>query len=205
MLKAQQVKLTLFACIQIKSETIIIPNLIILIMKLFVLRLGHRISRDHRISTHCGLVARALGADGIVYSGDHDQSVLESVSRVSEQWGGKFEAKYEKSWKKAVNAYKKKGYTVVHLTMYGMPVQKTIAKVKRKNKLLVVVGGEKVPWEMYDLADFNVSVTSQPHSEIAALALFLDRVFGGKELDRKFVKAKKVVVPQARGKKIIGK
>ena len=35
-----------------------------------VLRLGHRIGRDARISTHCGLVARALGANKIIYSGD---------------------------------------------------------------------------------------------------------------------------------------
>jgi tRNA (cytidine56-2'-O)-methyltransferase len=177
----------------------------ILIMKIFVLRLGHRISRDHRISTHCGLVARALGADGIVYSGDPDQGLLESVLHVSKDWGGRFSATYEKSWKKAVSDYKRKGFCVVHLTVYGMPVQKTIGKIKKKNKILVVVGGEKVPWEMYDIADFNVSVTSQPHSEIAALALFLDRVFGGRELDKKFAKAKKIVVPQERGKKVIEK
>jgi tRNA (cytidine56-2'-O)-methyltransferase len=174
-------------------------------MKVIVLRLGHRISRDHRISTHCGLVARALGADGIVYSGDPDESAIDSVRRVSEQWGGKFETKFEKSWKKAVKDYRKKGYTIVHLTMYGMPVQKTIAKIKSKGRILVVVGGEKVPWEMYHLADYNISVTSQPHSEIAALALFLDRALGGKELDKKFSGARKIVVPQECGKKVIGK
>jgi tRNA (cytidine56-2'-O)-methyltransferase len=174
-------------------------------MKVFVLRLGHRISRDHRISTHCGLVARALGADGIVYSGEHDQSVIESVSRVSEQWGGKFSVAYEAGWKKIISDYKRRGFCVVHLTVYGMPIQKTIGRIKKKGKILAVVGGEKVPWEMYDLADFNVSVTSQPHSEIAALALFLDRFFDGGELDKKFPKAKKIVVPQERGKKVIGK
>lgn len=174
-------------------------------MKVVVLRLGHRISRDHRISTHCGLVARALGADGIVYSGEHDQSVVDSVTSVAKEWGGRFGVAYEKSWKKAVSGHKKKGFAVVHLTMYGMPVQKAIGKIKRKGKILVVVGGEKVPWEMYDLADFNVSVTSQPHSEIAALAVFLDHAFGGKELGRKFPGARKTVVPQERGKKVIGK
>jgi len=172
-------------------------------MNVVVLRLGHRISRDHRISTHCGLVARALGADGIVYSGEHDQSVIESVSRVSEQWGGKFSVAYEASWKKIVSEYRRKSFCVVHLTVYGMPLQKMISKIKKKGKILVVVGGEKVPWEMYHLADFNVSVTSQPHSEIAALALFLDRLFGGMELDKKFTHAKKIVVPQERGKKVV--
>jgi len=176
-------------------------------MKVAVLRLGHRISRDHRISTHCGLVARAFGADGIIYSGDHDQGLLESVKHVSEGWGGRFEVSYEKSWKKVVNEYKRKGFAIVHLTVYGIPVRKAIGKIKRKckNKILVVVGGEKVPWEMYDLADFNISVTSQPHSEIAALAIFLDRLQGGRELNKKFAGARKIVVPQERGKKVIGK
>jgi len=174
-------------------------------MSLVVLRLGHRISRDHRISTHCGLVARALGADGIIYTGEHDQSVLDSVLRVSSEWGGKFSVAYEAGWKKAISDYKRRGFCIVHLTVYGMPVQKTIGRIKKKGKILAVVGGEKVPWEMYDLADFNVSVTSQPHSEIAALALFLDRFFGGRELDKKFSRAKKIVVPQERGKKVIGK
>ena len=174
-------------------------------MKIIVLRLGHRISRDHRISTHCGLVARALGADGIIYSGDQDQSLMDSVKRVSEEWGGKFEVAYEKSWKKVVSEHKRRGFAIVHLTMYGMPVQKTIGKIRKNKKILLVVGGEKVPWEMYDLADFNVSVTSQPHSEIAALALFLDHAFGGKELEKKFPGARKIVIPQERGKKVIGK
>jgi tRNA (cytidine56-2'-O)-methyltransferase len=174
-------------------------------MKVIVLRLGHRISRDHRISTHCGLVARALGAEGVIYSGEHDQGLLDSVEHVSEKWGGKFGVSYEAGWKKAINAYKKKGYAVVHLTVYGLPILKKIGSIRKKGKILLVIGGEKVPWEMYGLADFNVSVTGQPHSEIAALAIFLDRVFAGKELDKKFAKAKKIVIPQERGKKVIGK
>ena len=34
-----------------------------------VLRLGHRLKRDERLSTHVGLASRALGADKIIYSG----------------------------------------------------------------------------------------------------------------------------------------
>jgi len=34
------------------------------------------------------------------------------------------------------------------------------------------VRAEKVPAEMYDLADWNVAVDNQPHSEVAALASF---------------------------------
>ena len=171
-------------------------------MKIYVLRLGHRAGRDPRISTHCGLVARALGADGIICTGERDGKLMESIRKVSKEWGGKFEVRYEKSWKNVLKKWRGK---VAHLTMYGMPVQKVIPKIRKEKNLLVIVGGEKVPWEVYEKADWNVSVTNQPHSEIAALAVFLDQVFRGKELDKKFPKAKKKIVPQEKGKKIIGK
>ena len=51
-------------------------------------------------------------------------------------------------------------------------------------------------------ADFNVGVTNQPHSEVASLAVFLDRLFEGRELDREWVDADRVVVQQATGKRV---
>ncbi|NIS35916.1 MAG: tRNA (cytidine(56)-2'-O)-methyltransferase, partial [Actinobacteria bacterium] len=39
--------------------------------------------------------------------------------------------------------------------------------------LLVVVGAAKVSFDVYEAADWNVAVTNQPHSEVAALAVFL--------------------------------
>ena len=53
-----------------------------------ILRLGHRLGRDDRISTHCGLVARALGADEIIYTGELGKEMLESVKNISQRWGG---------------------------------------------------------------------------------------------------------------------
>ena len=69
--------------------------------------------------------------------------------------------------------------------------------------LLVVVGGEKVPWALYERADFNVGVTNQPHSEVAGLAVFLDRLFEGAELDREWTDADRRVVPEATGKTVV--
>ncbi|MHC1589292.1 MAG: RNA methyltransferase, partial [Methermicoccaceae archaeon] len=34
----------------------------------------------------------------------------------------------------------------------------------------------KVPREVYELSDYNVAVGNQPHSEVAALAVMLDRL-----------------------------
>jgi tRNA (cytidine56-2'-O)-methyltransferase len=92
--------------------------------------------------------------------------------------------------------------------MYGERVQDVEAEVRerhreRRDPLLVVVGAEKVPFEVYERADWNVGVTNQPHSEVASLAVFLDRLFDGEELDREWVDAEKTVVPQATGKKVI--
>jgi tRNA (cytidine56-2'-O)-methyltransferase len=69
--------------------------------------------------------------------------------------------------------------------------------------LLVVVGSEKVPFEVYEHADWNVGVTNQPHSEVAALAVFLDRLFDGRELDREWADADREVIPKTVGKRVV--
>lgn len=169
-------------------------------MAVTVLRLGHRLGRDARITTHCGLVARAFGADEIIISGSKDSKVIDSINRTSKRWGGKFSARYEKNWKKVIREFKG---TIVHLSMYGRPVQKKISEIREKKNLLIIVGGEKVPAEAFQLADYNIAVTNQPHSEVAALAVFLDRYFGGKGLDKKFKGGEISVVPQESGKLVV--
>ncbi|MFH0832452.1 MAG: tRNA (cytidine(56)-2'-O)-methyltransferase [Candidatus Aenigmatarchaeota archaeon] len=166
-----------------------------------ILRLGHRLGRDERLSTHCGLIARAFGAAKIIFTGDYDKKLIESVNEVANRWGGPFSATYEKNWRTSIKTHKKKKFCIVHLTMYGLPFQKKIRQIKKKRNILVVIGSEKVPGEVYHNADYNISVTSQPHSEAAALAVFLHEYSRGKE--KKFRKAKIKIVPQERGKKVV--
>ncbi len=170
-----------------------------------ILRLGHRVGRDDRISTHCGLVARALGADYIIYSGDHDHKMVEGIQKVSERFGGNFKVAYNSSWRHVIMDYKKKKFLIVHLTTYGMPIQKKINKIRKSKKILIIVGSEKVPGEVYDLTDYNVAVTNQPHSEVAALSIFVNQYLGKKSLEKKFPKAKITIIPQEKGKKVIEK
>ena len=132
-----------------------------------ILRLGHRIARDKRISTHVCLVARAFGADKIYYSGQKDSSLENSVSRIVEDFGGDFEVNYVKSYSKLIEDKKKEGYAVVHLTVYGEPVE-MISKIK-KEKMLFIVGGEKVQGDVYELTDYNIAVGNQPHSEVGCI------------------------------------
>lgn len=143
-----------------------------------VLRLGHRPERDKRITTHVSLVARAFGASGILVD-TRDPKLEDTINKVKEQFGGDFFIRTGVSRKGTMGGW---GGTIVHLTMYGMPLDEAAREIPRSEKILVVVGAEKVPRDVYDNAHFNVSVGNQPHSEVSALALFLDRMFEGKEL-----------------------
>ena len=146
-----------------------------------VLRLGHRLGRDDRISTHVGLTARQWGADEIVFSGEKDENMLESQKDIIERWGGDVEIRYTEEWKKEIREF---NGLKIHLTMYGEKINEKISDLKEKfsesEDLLVVVGAEKVPRWVYKQVDHNISVGNQPHSEIAALAVFLDRIQDGK-------------------------
>jgi len=172
--------------------------------RVYVLRLGHRIERDKRVSTHVGLVARAFGASGIIYAGDRDDEMMSSVIDVVDRWGGDgFEVSYTQSWRKIIEDWRVGGGCVVHLTMYGIPVDDVIELIRRCRDILVIVGSEKVPREVYQLSDYNVSIGSQPHSEVAALAIFLDRLFQGRELKIIYTDAKIAIIPSPRGKAVL--
>jgi len=173
-----------------------------------VLRWGHRPQRDARLTSHVALTARALGASGFLLSDIADKKLKETVEKVTGNWGGKFFFEMGKKWKSAVKDWKNKGGIVVHLTVYGENVQTSpiLDRIWRTGKdVLVIVGSQKVPGAFFSdgVSDFNVAVGNQPHSECAALAVFLDRFFEGKELSKGFKKAKIKVVPQERGKKTI--
>ncbi|MBN1941199.1 MAG: tRNA (cytidine(56)-2'-O)-methyltransferase [Candidatus Diapherotrites archaeon] len=172
-------------------------------MEIVVLRYGHRDYRDLRVTSHCCLVARAFGAKKIIIEGNTDESIVKTVEGVNKNWGSNFKVEFSDSWKKVLKEYKNKKFFAVHLTMYGVPIQKAVQKIRRHNKLLIIIGSQKVVAEVYQQANLNVSVTTQPHSEIAALAVALDKMQKGKELEKRFPKAKIRIVPQEKGKKIV--
>jgi len=169
-------------------------------MKTTVLRLGHRPQRDKRLSSHLLLAARAFGASGAFYAGTRDPGLDESVRKIVRDWGGDFSVEYAANWRRVVRDWEG---GVVHLTMYGLPVQDMVQEIgASEGPLLVVVGGPKVPGDMWGLADWNVSVTLQPHSEVSALAVFLHMLHGGSELSLEHPGARLRIVPSARGKEL---
>ncbi len=174
---------------------------IVLMGCVIILRLGHRKERDKRITTHVALVARAFGAKKMVLCGEEDKSVIESVRKIVERWGGDFEIEYCKNY---LAFLKKFSGLKVHLTMYGIDFREKISEIQnalKEKNIIVIVGAEKVPGEIYGIADLNLAVTHQPHSEVAALAVFLYELFG-RRFPEKFENAKIEVVPCARGKKL---
>lgn len=172
--------------------------------RVFVLRLNHRPERDKRITTHVFLVARAFGAHGAFYSGERDEGVEASIRKVVELWGGPFSLEFLEDWVKKIKRWRREGGEAIHLTMYGLPINEVIQEIRESNRdKLIIVGGAKVPKIVYELADWNVSITSQPHSEVGALSVFLHELYMGRELTREFKNAKIKIIPQARGKKVV--
>ncbi|BEP17117.1 tRNA (cytidine(56)-2'-O)-methyltransferase [Pyrofollis japonicus] len=172
--------------------------------KVYVLRIGHRPERDKRITTHVGLVARAFGANGFILADVCDDHVMSSLKKVLERWGGAMDLLCGVSGKSYVREWKKGGGEVIHLTMYGLHVDDVIESIRSSPKpKLIVVGAEKVPPFYYEEATYNVAIGNQPHSEVAALAIFLDRLYRGEELRLEFPNAKVKIIPSARGKKVV--
>ena len=171
--------------------------------RIFVLRVGHRPVRDKRITTHVCLVARAFGADG-VFLDNPDPVIFSSISKVCDRWGGPFDVKYLSDPFSFVKSWKGKGGVVIHLTMYGINLPAVSDEIKSSNRdKLIIVGAEKVPKEYYLLADWNVAIGNQPHSEVSALAVLLLDLLDGWVYRSAFKDARLKIVPSKNGKEVL--
>jgi tRNA (cytidine56-2'-O)-methyltransferase len=170
-----------------------------------VLRWGHR-PRDSRVTSHIFLTARAFGASSVIVSDVQDESLQNTAQKIGSSWGGQFRLEMGIPWRTAIKEWRLGGGILVHLTMYGENIETTavLQRIRSRGKpIMILVGSQKVPADFYDSADFNVAVGSQPHSEVAALAVFLDRLYHGVELRKRFRNAKIRVKSSRTGKKVI--
>ena len=170
-------------------------------MNIEVLRIGQRVVRDDRVTTHVALVARAFGASKI-YMNEINPEILDTLNKINDTWGGKFTIEFITKWKDVINS-KKNSSKIVHLTMYGENINEIESDIQKEENVLIVVGAEKVPRAIYEKADFNISISNQPHSEISALAIVLDRLHKGKQFDMKFENSVRRIIPTKKGKKVI--
>lgn len=172
--------------------------------RIFVLKLKHRPERDKRLTSHVALTARAFGANGFWVGGLRDPKIGETIRQVSNQWGFQsFEVETGVPWRKKIQSWKQRGGEIVHLTMYGLYVDDKIREIQASPRdKLIIVGGSKVQKEVFELADYNIAIGHQPHSEVAALAIFLDRLFQGEILKQKPNDAKTAIEPSSDGKQV---
>ena len=166
-----------------------------------VVRIGQRVVRDDRVTTHVALVSRAFGAEKIFMT-EVNPEIKDTLEKINKTWGGNFIVEFIEKWKPIIKKKKEENFKIVHLSMYGESINEVQEKISEEENLLVVVGAEKVPREIYDLADYNVGVGSQPHSEISALAILLDRIQKGKQFEKAFPDAKRKIIPTKMGKNV---
>lgn len=170
-------------------------------MVIEVVRIGQRLVRDDRVTTHVALVSRAFGAERIFMS-EINPEIKDTVEKINKTWGGEFKVEFIDKWKPVVKKKKEENFKIVHLSMYGENINNIQEELRKEENLLIVVGAEKVPREIYELADYNVGVGSQPHSEISALAILLDRIQKGKQFEKDFPDAKRKIIPTKKGKNV---
>lgn len=166
-----------------------------------VVRLDHRPGRDDRTTTHVALVARAFGADRIIVP-PSATGVPETVEDVNRRFGGDFEVS---TVAEPLNWLRSYTGQIAHLTMYGRSITDVIDDIRTSvddGPLAVILGGAKVPGTVYELATWNVAVTNQPHSEIGALAVFLERHSAGEALTTSFEGGAYEIVPTDSGKQL---
>ena len=171
-------------------------------MEIEVLRIGQRVVRDDRVTTHVALVARSFGAHKI-YMNEVNLDIEKTISNINKTWGGDFKIEIISEWKKIIRERKSNGVKIIHLTMYGQNINSVEMKIRNEDKILIVVGAEKVPREIYELADYNVAVGNQPHSEVSALGVLLDRIQQGKQFESGFENSERVIIPQEHGKNVV--
>ena len=170
-------------------------------MVIEVVRIGQRLVRDDRVTTHVALVSRAFGAERI-YMTEVNPEIKDTLEKINKTWGGNFMVEFIDKWKTIVKKKKDEGFKIVHLSMYGEIINGVQENLRKEKNLLIVVGAEKVPREIYELADYNIGVGSQPHSEISALAILLDRIQNGKQFEKEFSDAKRKIIPTKNGKNV---
>lgn len=173
-------------------------------MEIEVLRIGQRIVRDDRVTTHVALVSRAFGASKILMQ-EVNPEIKKTISEVNKTWGGDFDVEIVEDWRKILRSKKDDSFKIIHLTMYGENIDLVLDKIRQEDKILIVVGAEKVPRQVYEIADYNVAIINQPHSEISALAVFLDRILQGKQFHKKHRNAQREIIPTKKGKKVLNK
>ncbi len=148
------------------------------------------------------LTARAFGASEMMFTRRKDQRIMRYVGRIQKNWGGKFEVSFIRSYKEALKSATK--YKKVYLTRYGIPLNKLTYVLNTYKNIMLIVSSKEAPQKVLDdLADFNVSITEQPHCSVASIAIFLHDFYRGREFAMHFENAKYKIAPKEHGVSVV--
>ncbi len=152
---------------------------------------------SHESYLDLALVSRAFGASAITFcakdAGDI-RSIERAIKGTNSKWGGKFSVFHTKNWKEFIN--EKKNYLKIYLTMYGLPMKKLEYQIRTYKNILLIVSFTEAIKPLYRAADFNISITAQPHTCASAISVFLHNFYNGRELALHFENAGYKVVPE---------
>ncbi|MEM0149659.1 MAG: hypothetical protein QXW10_02065 [Candidatus Micrarchaeaceae archaeon] len=146
------------------------------------------------------LIARAFGASEIVFTAS--DSKLKSKSQrfckdICRKWGGNFSVGFTDNWKAYIKG--KRNYKTVYLTRYGMPMRQAEYVLRTYKNLLIIASFSEKINELYTIADFNISITSQPHTTASSITAMLRTYYRDRELSMHFENAKYKIIPEPHG------
>ncbi|MGC8478429.1 MAG: hypothetical protein ACP5NE_00670 [Candidatus Micrarchaeia archaeon] len=134
------------------------------------------------------LTARAFGAQSVTFTMRANRKLANYIKRTNSRWGGKFDVYFEKNWNEVIE--RSKNYEKVYLTLGGVPINKMIYRIRTYKNIMLIVTLQGRERDFGQFADFNVSITNQPHSTISSVAVFLHMFYSGRELAIRFNNAK---------------
>ncbi|MDE1832845.1 MAG: tRNA (cytidine(56)-2'-O)-methyltransferase [Candidatus Micrarchaeota archaeon] len=155
---------------------------------------------DYRVRLNMCLTARAFGAAKIVFIGRRDGRISKYIARLNSKWGGMFKVDFSSNAGNTIRSFSK--YKKIYLTMFGTPLKQVEYMLKTYKNILLIVTARDWEGQLAKLTDFNVSITNQPHAQVASIAIFLHEFFNGRELAIQFQNAKYKAIPKPKGAQI---
>ncbi len=144
------------------------------------------------------LTSRAFGASAITFMAADAKLKSRTTnycSKVNERWGGGFTVGFCSNWRRFIA--QKKNYKTVYLTMFGVNLRKLDQTIRTYKNLIIIVSLHEYAKEIYKAADFNISISSQPHTMLSAIAVFLNSYYRGRELALHFENAAYKIIPNS--------
>jgi len=155
---------------------------------------------NYRVRLNMCLTARAFGAARIVFIGSRDSRLVGYIGKLNYKWGGAFKVDFSTNAAKAIKSFNK--YKKIYLTMFGVPLKQVEYTLKTYKNILLIVTAKDWEASLSKLTDFDVSITTQPHAQVASIAIFLHEFFNGRELAVQFQNARYKIVPKPKGAQI---